>query len=430
MIIVIIALTVLRTALMPADPGRATSAEDILTQQEAIKLALENNPELRISTHELTAVQSRIKQAKEFPATSFDFDFDQQERIFRSGEIYFGFSQELEFPTRPGLRVKLAEREVSAAEADYELIRWETALTVKSVYQQLSLVQNKLIISRENLSISEKLLHMAQEKFDAGSVGKLDVLRASVETATAQNELAAVENEERQLRMQLNYLLGRNPDAPLMTTLLKQWPVKTNSEKELIDTALGHRLELRSIRESLSAASVQHSLARSELMPDFAVSFSRHHLAGEPDNWDIAFGISVPIFGREAISGRMAEAQARQKALSSAMIAAEARIRTDVQAAFGELTKLGERVKRYRDVILAEAQEAFQIAEASYREGEIESLELLESQRTLQEVKQGFAETVFDYNLAIVNLEQATGIELGLENTEGNESTISSGARK
>ena len=77
------------------------------------------------------------------------------------------------------------------------------------------------------------------------------------------------------------------------------------------------------------------------------------------------------------------------------------------------MEELAAQLGRYREAILAPAEEAFQLASASYAEGEIESLELLDSRRTLQDVKQDFAASVYEHNLALIDLEQAVGTDLG-----------------
>ena len=62
-----------------------------------------------------------------------------------------------------------------------------------------------------------------------------------------------------------------------------------------------------------------------------------------------------------------------------------------------------------QEEILVEAQEAYRIAVRSYEEGEIGNLELLEGQRTLMEVNLSYADALFEYNMALAELEKAVG---------------------
>lgn len=272
--------------VLPRAPVTAVEpAAGLLTQEEAVRLALEGNPDLLVSTARMAGIRERVRQAREFPATAIEFDFDQQIDFLHSEEQYIGFTQELEFPTRMGLRVNAAEEDVRASQAEHRLAGWETALAAKLLYQDLALAQELVALSRENLTIAERLAEMADGKYELGTVGKLEVLRAGVEAATAANDLSRLEKQEQASRMHLNHLLGRTPIQPLETT----------------------------------------PLARGQL-------------------------------------------------------------------AHQEVEELNRQVDRYRDSILAPAEEAFTLASASYSEGEIESLELLDSRRTLQAVRQAVIE--------------------------------------
>ena len=416
--------------LMLALPCAQAQTEEVLTQAEAIRIALENNPDLQVLLHRIEGVRSGIKQAREFPATAIDLDFDGQETIFRSGEIYYGFSQELEFPTRMGLRLKLARQKVTTAENEQDLARWEVTVAVKEFYQHLALSDELVELARENLAIAERLHEMATQKYNLGSVGKLDVLRAGVEAAMARDELLTLEQEMLSLRMGLNYLLGRDPTAELKTTRFSLGGAPNGGVMRLMDAALSNRVEFKAIRSRSTEAELMKSLARSEYYPDFAFGFSRHQIGGETDSWDITASISIPIFGREAISGRVAEAQAELNGLDAEAKAVSASVELEVRDAYRQVVLLQERVKRFEEVILAQAEEAFRIAQASYREGEIESLELLESQRTLQGTRRGFAEAIFQHNLALIRLERAVGSNIGWEAGSQPASRITRGEEK
>jgi outer membrane protein TolC len=412
-------------------PGPPALADDppagLMTQEETVRLALEGNLDLRASTERMAGIRQRIRQAREFPATSIEFDFDQQVDLFDSGEQYVGFTQEIEFPTRIGLRVDAAREDVRGAEAEHRLAGWETALAAKLLYQELALARKLVALSRENMAIAQRLEEMAGEKYELGIVGKLEVMRAGVEAATAANDLSRMEKLELAARMRLNHLLGRAPEDSLATTPLTRGRLEASNLQSLIALALEQRLELKVLDSQLAAAGFQESLARSAYYPDLSFSFYRHRVDGEPNSWDIALGISVPIFGLGAISGQVAEARAEKTALDAEQAAAHARVELQVLTAHRALEDLGRQVGRYRQSILTPAEEAFSLASASYSEGEIESLELLDSRRTLQEVRQAFAESVFEYNLALIDLEQAVGSELGWEMPAEPSSPLASG---
>jgi cobalt-zinc-cadmium efflux system outer membrane protein len=59
-----------------------------------------------------------------------------------------------------------------------------------------------------------------------------------------------------------------------------------------------------------------------------------------------------------------------------------------------------------------QAEEVRAVALAAYQEGAIGLLEYLEAQRTLVDVRQRYAQSVFDAHAALLSLEQAAGRDL------------------
>ena len=63
----------------------------------------------------------------------------------------------------------------------------------------------------------------------------------------------------------------------------------------------------------------------------------------------------------------------------------------------------------FRNELLNEADESRSIALAAYQEGATQLLPLLDAQRTRTEVRQQYFRTLFDYEVARVDLELAVG---------------------
>jgi cobalt-zinc-cadmium efflux system outer membrane protein len=59
-----------------------------------------------------------------------------------------------------------------------------------------------------------------------------------------------------------------------------------------------------------------------------------------------------------------------------------------------------------------QAEEVRAVALAAYQEGAIGLLEYLEAQRTLSDVRQRYAQSVFDAHASLLLLEQAAGTDL------------------
>ena len=67
-------------------------------------------------------------------------------------------------------------------------------------------------------------------------------------------------------------------------------------------------------------------------------------------------------------------------------------------------------VKHYESGILKQAQDVLEGKIYSYNRGEVSLLEILNAQRTYDEVQAQYIETLFNYNAALVELERNCGI--------------------
>ena len=207
-------------------------AEDALTLDQCISLALENNNLFKAAGQELRASRARVKQARAFPQPEFSYDSDLQPRFFnfkQSGESYIGISQLLEFPGRRYLRGKIAGQESDIVGCEVNLVRQEIIYNVKSSFYQLLLTMDAQKYAEENLEMARDFFAKAKEKYESGEVAKFEMLRAKVEAAKADNQLKVAVNQVKLAKAQLNFFLARDKLRPIAIRGSLNTPVKAGS---------------------------------------------------------------------------------------------------------------------------------------------------------------------------------------------------------
>ena len=383
-----------------------------ITVKEAIATALEKNPDIRAALNRYKAAQARIHQARAFPEPELSWEFDFQPRFFAfkdAGERNLSISQLIEFPGRRHMRSKVAQSEARISKSEYNAAKLDLIAQVRIAFNAVLLAIEKVRYNQENLKLSQDFLRMARIRYEAGSVAKLEVLRARVEEAKARNELKLAENELVLAKAALNFLLARPTKSALeVEGKLEGSAVETTLE-ELQERAFKYRPEAIGAQHAVEGARAAHSLAKLSYMPDFSLRAGQHWETELGNTWDIEFGINLPIFFWQRQKGEMAEARANLASLNFSLAAIRNRIALEVNDAFLRVTALKDRMKLFQEEILVEAEEAYRIAMRSYQEGEIGNLELLEGQRTLMEVRLSYADTLFEYNVALAELEKSVG---------------------
>jgi cobalt-zinc-cadmium efflux system outer membrane protein len=383
-----------------------------VTVKDAIAIALERNPDIQAALKEYEAARARINQAKAFPEPELSWEFDFQPRIFsfkNAGERNLSISQLFEFPGRRHYRYKVVEKEALVSQSGYKAARLELIAQVRIAFSAVLLAKERVNYNQQNLKLSQDFLRMAQIRYEAGSVAKLEVLRARVEEAKARDELNLAENELDLSKAALNFLLARPMETALQIEGKLEAQSLEPSLEELQEKALTYRPEIIGARHAVEGARSAVSLAKLSYAPDFGFRVGQHWESEFGNSWDIEFGINLPIFIWQRQKGEIAEAKANLYSLTSISESTKNRITLEVKDSFLRVAALKNRIELFQEEILVEAQEAYRIAVRSYEEGEIGNLELLEGQRTLMEVNLSYADALFEYNMALAELEKAVG---------------------
>lgn len=408
----ILSIAIIFILLLSAIGFAEQEAVKPITIKEAIGIALEKNPDIQAAIKEYEAARARIYQAKAFPEPelSWEFDFQPQVLSFKeAGERNLSISQLFEFPGRRHFRKKVVTSEAQVSQSQYNAARLELIAQVRIAFNGVLLAAERFRYNQQNLKLSKDFLRMAEIRYEAGSVAKLEVLRARVEEAKARNELKLAENELALNKAALNFLLARPMESPLeVEGILERSPIEATLE-ELQKRAAVYRPEIIGIRHAVDGARAAHSLAKLSYMPDFSFRAGQHWESELGNTWDVEFGINLPIFVWQRQKGEVAEAKANLSSLNYISISTRNKIALEVKDSFLRVVAIKDRIMLFQEEILVEAEEAYRIAVRSYEEGEIGNLELLEGQRTLMEVRLSYADALFEYNVALAELEKSVG---------------------
>jgi len=394
----------------PALSGR--DAPTALTLDQCVSIALSNNPLWLSAEEDYQASLARVLQAKAFaqPALQWDSDLQPKPLSFgRSGESYFGVSQFLEFPGKRLLRAKIAGLEAEAVLADRRLLGLEIVFRVKEAFYGVLLAEEKRTYAGQDLELSRDFLRKAEAKFQAGDVAKMEVLRAGVEASKAATALKLSESDVLLAKARLNYYIGRTKFEPLdLRGDLFREPVSIDAEV-LRRRALSARPELARIRAQRDGESKKKTMGLMSYLPDFDLGFFRHRIAGEISTWDFTLSIDIPLFFWQPARGEIAEAGANIRSLDRRSQDLINRISLEVrQAGLNAETAAGQ-IAMFKNEILGQAEDVYNLALFSFQEGETSGIELIEARRTLIESRKAYADALYNFSVTLAELEKSVG---------------------
>ena len=389
----------------------------ILKLFSLIEEALDKNPRGQEALARWEAKKSRIGQVNilDDPELGFDtWNIPSNLELPETRNLIFFLRQRFPFPGTLSLRGKIAEADASRVRDEYETTVREIIAQVKTSYYDLYLAHKAIEVTEENVEILRRFEQVARVKYATGTVSQQDVLKAQVELARLANDLITLEQELSTARARLNTLLNRAPRSPLdQPEELEIIPILERSEL-LERLALEHRPELRATRAVIARSEHEIGLAKLKFYPNFNVAIKRFQNRGipQPNGWGVSASINIPwLFHRKHDQGvietrhRLAGAEALRESL-------ENDTRFSIEDLLVKIETADRLANLFQTSVLPQAKQAVESAHIGYRADRVDFLNLLESQRRLEEFKLEYYRAVMMQNQGVARLEQVIGIDL------------------
>lgn len=233
-----------------------------LLLQEAVQIALLNNPALHAVYEDLAVAQAEVVDAGLLQNPIFNGEFRFAEGGGRVGlelAVVQDFLRLLFLP----MRTKIAESHLAAAQKRVTEAVMDVAARTRRAYLTLHAAEQMAEMQRTALATAEASLALSEQLVRAGNVSQLEALTARAAYGEAKVELAERVAEVALLRERLNVLLGvwgTRTHWVLPRSFPAVFSVKYASE-EVERTAIDRNLQLSAMRDEIHASSLTAGVA-------------------------------------------------------------------------------------------------------------------------------------------------------------------------
>jgi outer membrane protein len=367
----------------------AVAAEPLtaLDMDEAVRLALENNLDVRIAAEAEKSAEAADWSAMTgfFPSVSADVTYLKYTGAMSSYNMggYGGYgSYQTAGPEDPwwGVDESVGDQGGSSGDLDYEnfttsitltqpifnggavywgkvmaaageemaelqlvAARQAAILAVKQAYLDSLRADELLAVQRKNQENLTHHVQITQANLDVGLASRVDLLRAEAELASAESEVIAAQNAVRLSRVNLADVLGVELDREVRLA-----PVETGDPSgpaftldEALDYARENNPGLAAVRKSERLAEGQFGLAASAFWPSVNLQAAYGWAQGnnfafydDEDYWRIGVSASLDLFNSTQRLADVAQARAEQRKTRLEIQLTERTILTGVEAAY------------------------------------------------------------------------------------------------
>jgi outer membrane protein TolC len=381
-----------------------------------------NNPEIRAANNEAEAARQRVSPAGALDDPMLEAGLvnvpTDSWRLNREDMTMkmLGLAQRFPFPGKRALRREVAERDAETAEQGYRETVNRVARDVKLTYLDLALALESVRLSKDTTLVLEQFLRIVESRYAVGQGAQADVFKAQTQLAKMREELLRMERERPVMEAELAMLLGRAGAASIAAPLPGTPQLRLELES-LRETALRQRPQLLALRKVVEKNNASIALARKEYNPDFDVRLSYGQRESMPDGTkrpdmvSLMVAINLPIWGRDKVDPRIAEARSMRDQAQSMYHEQH----NDVFAKLRQQVAIAEQSRKsaelYDTAILPQARLAVESALSAYRVNRVDLLMLLDSQMSLFNFGIGRAAAVVSLNKALAEIGLLTGAQ-------------------
>ncbi|MBI3782999.1 MAG: TolC family protein [Deltaproteobacteria bacterium] len=397
---------------------RAADADDLgspLTLDAVVAYARQNNLEIRAALAKWQAAEARPSQAGALPDPMIDVAYHNESfDRFRLGSSDFawlrlGASQEIPFPGKLGLKQHVAATEAEEAHQDSRRTELDVIGRVKMAYAEYAHLFILLDLLQRNRDLLEKLARTAESKYSVGEGIQQDVLRAHIELSLLTDRETTLEQRRQSQTAELNALLNRPLSATLARPAHPEERHLKRSLDDLLSQSLDHAPDIQMARSRVDGGESMLKLAQREYLPDFVVRADYMHKADLLPEWEVGFGVKVPLYFAAKQRAGVQEASAMLAAAHSAHENAAVSINARIRDLYARAQAAERLIALYRTTVIPQSHLALESATSAYSVNKADFLTLLNAFTAMQEYEMRYHEELSTFQRAVAEIEAIVG---------------------
>jgi cobalt-zinc-cadmium efflux system outer membrane protein len=401
-----------------AQEGQTPSTQEVVKLADLLAEAERIHPAIKAEAQMIEAKRSRIPQVKSLPDPTVQVGWMGNIRPFSVQHLdpssYRGISamQEFPYPGKLKLRGQMAEKDVEAERWNLEAARRQIKAEVKAAYYELWAVDQALTITQKNKDLLEKLARIAEEKYKVGKGLQQDVIRAQLEVSRILQTFTMLNQRRRTLAGKLNSLLLRPSDTPLGQLAPVEKSGLTYSLDELIEKGVANSPEVRREEQLIEQSRYAVELARRDYYPNFRAGYDYWQRPAMPDMHGFTVGINIPVFYKKKQREGVREATFALESTRQNREALRTAVLFQVQEQYLQAKASDELLTLYTKALVPQSALALESSMTAYQTGSLDFESLLSNFGSVLEYEVNYYQELANYEKALVNLEQITGLEL------------------
>jgi NodT family efflux transporter outer membrane factor (OMF) lipoprotein len=317
-------------------------------------------------------------------------------RTSRSYQANLTASWEIDFWGKNRAAALAAEAGLAASRLDRDSVMLTLTAGVATGYFQALALEDRIAAARRTLAASRETLDLIEKQAQFGQTSSLEAAQQRSAVALIEAQIPALELQRRQAIDSLAILTGAAPSQlNVERGGLDGIPVPAVAPG-LPSDLLRRRPDIRKAEADLAAANANVGVARAELFPSITLTAERGYASSSLSSlldpasafWSLGGSLSASLFDNGRLQGNVRLSRAKFDELVESYHGAVLASLKDVEDGLAAVNHLADQEAAQQAAVTA-AREAYRLADVRYRNGAVDYLTVLDSQRTLLQAEDG-----------------------------------------
>lgn len=383
-----------------------------LTLQQAIEQAQAHYPSIRIQQTFVEQARGRKTKAAVLPnptATYYREDLNLNGENF--GEWIVSAGLPLNFIWQRWSETALASAQVKAQELLVENARRLLRFEVQQAYVRYLFANRIAKTWQEVTTIFESASDAAEARFADGDISNYELQRIKMEALRYRKNTADAETERLARKRHLSFMIDLSQaEADFDEVQELNIDVPEIQSENLIQAAGQNRPDVQAAQSLLNSRQSAVTAEKWKRLPEISFSYGYKEQADEFTGSVIQLDMGIPLFNRNQGNIRESEAQRNRQMLELTLLKKQAE--SETRLAIEQFRVYNERRPQFTQTDEATLNQTLSAALASYREGEMSLIELLDAVQAYVgafELQYGF---LTQYYISLFELEKVSATSI------------------
>lgn len=406
----------------------------VLDLEDCVARALENNRTVQAGKETVNNALAQINETRALAwpevTANADYTYIGNVKSYAFGPTTFALEQD---NYRLGLNldqklyapevfeaIKASKSYARQSEMEFVIVKVDAVAEVKKAYYYYLYTKAMIAVSEESVAQLKRHVSDVRSRYDVGLATDFDVLRAEVQLANSIPGLTRNKNAfvlaEKTLKSQL--AIEREENIQIEGRL-EYVPMEINID-EALKIAFARRPEIAFLDYSIKNLEHNVEVSRKESYPSLSLNGSYAYanddidLSGEAKwatSWSVGLNLKVTLFDGWGNRARIVQKSTDVKKAKIQKNELMSSIDIEVRTALSHMAEMRALI-RSQEKNIENATRAFEIAETGNLNGVVTELELLDAQLAMTEARSNYKEAVYNWLVALTDLERAMGTVL------------------